>query len=39
MEDRFGQVMLDNLNQRGCALIGASACKNKATQVRFFFAP
>ena len=25
--------MLDNLNQRGCALTGASACKNKATQV------
>ena len=33
MEDRFGQVMLDNLNQRGCALIGASTCKNKDTQV------
>ncbi len=36
MEDRFGQVMLDNLNQRGCALIGASVCKNKDTQVCFY---
>ena len=33
MEDRFGQVMLDNLNQRGCALTGASVCKNKDSQV------
>ena len=36
MEDRFGQVMLDNLNQRGCSLRGASACKSKDTQIGRF---
>ena len=37
---RFGQVMLDNLSQRGCALPGAfPACKNKESQVSRLTAP
>ena len=29
MNDRFGQVMMDNLSQRGCGLPGVSSCKGK----------
>lgn len=32
MEDRFGQVMVDNLIKRGCGLSGVSLCKNIDTQ-------
>lgn len=40
MNDRFGQVMLDNLSQRGCGLPGAfPACKNKESQVSRLTAP
>ena len=31
--DRFGQVMLDNLAQRGCSLPGLEACRNKTSHV------
>ena len=27
MNDRFGQVMLENLSQRGCGLPGVKACQ------------
>jgi len=36
MNDRFGQVMLDNLMSRGCMLAGVAACKDKDTQVNRF---
>jgi len=36
MNDRFGQVMLDNLMSRGCMLAGVTACKDKITQVSRF---
>jgi len=36
MNDRFGQVMLDNLMSRGCMLAGVAACKDKDTQVHRF---
>lgn len=36
MEDRFGQVMLDNLMSRGCLLAGVSACTDKKTQEERF---
>ena len=29
MNDRFGQVMMENLSQRGCGLPGVSSCKGK----------
>ena len=32
MGDRFGQVMLHNLKQRGCQLAGVEACTSLATQ-------
>ena len=31
--DRFGQVMLENLAQRGCALPGIEACRNKTSHL------
>ncbi len=34
--DRFGRVMLENLNARGCGLPGAAACENRASQIRRF---
>lgn len=36
MNDRFGQVMLDNLMSRGCLLAGVSACKDKVSQISRF---
>jgi len=36
MNDRFGQVMLDNLMSRGCMLAGVLACKDKTSQVARF---
>jgi len=36
MNDRFGQVMLDNLLSRGCVLAGAGACQDKSTQIQRF---
>jgi len=32
MNDRFGQVMMENLSQRGCGLPGVSSCKDKSAQ-------
>merc|ERR1711997_1386315 len=32
MNDRFGQVMLENLSQRGCGLPGVTACRDKQSQ-------
>ena len=29
MNDRFGQVMMDNLSQRGFGLPGVSSCRGK----------
>ena len=29
MNDRFGQVMMENLSQRGCGLPGVASCKGK----------
>lgn len=31
--DKFGQVMLENLSQRGCSLPGIEACRNKTTHI------
>jgi len=31
--DKFGQVMLDNLSQRGCSLPGIEACRNKTSHI------
>lgn len=31
--DKFGQVMLQNLSQRGCSLPGIEACRDKSAQV------
>ena len=31
--DKFGQVMLDNLSQRGCSLPGIEACRDKTTHL------
>jgi len=36
LNDRFGQVMLDNLTSRGCGLAGYDACQSKATQLDRF---
>lgn len=32
MGDRFGQVMVDNLNSRGCSLLGVDHCRTLDTQ-------
>ena len=32
--DKFGQVMLENLSQRGCSLPGIEACRNKNTHIQ-----
>jgi len=32
MADRFGEVMIENLKVRGCALSGVNHCKNMDTQ-------
>ena len=34
MNDRFGQVMMENLSQRGCGLPGVSSCKGKLNKVK-----
>ena len=31
--DKFGQVMLENLSQRGCSLPGIEACRNKTSHI------
>jgi len=36
MEDRFGQVMLDNLSSRGCLLAGVTACRDTQSQEERF---
>ena len=36
MNDRFGQVMLENMSSRGCGLPGLAACVDRASQVRRF---
>ena len=36
LNDRFGQVMLDNLTSRGCGLAGYDACQSKQTQLDRF---
>jgi len=36
MTDSFGQVMVDNLNQRGCHLAGVAACTSLDTQKERF---
>lgn len=36
MNDRFGEVMLANLRQRGCNLAGVDACLSLSTQVQRF---
>lgn len=38
MNDRFGEVMLNNLRSRRCSLAGVDACQTLDTQIeRFFF--
>ncbi len=32
MNDRFGQVMMENLQSRGCTLLGAEHCVTLKTQ-------
>lgn len=32
MNDRFGNIMIDNLSDRGCHLLGVDACKSLDTQ-------
>jgi len=32
MTDRFAEVMLSNLNMRGCRLAGVEVCKDLASQ-------
>ena len=36
MNDRFGQVMLENLSQRGCGLPGVKACQDNVSQCNRF---
>ncbi|GAB6019065.1 hypothetical protein CHUAL_000692 [Chamberlinius hualienensis] len=36
MTDRFGNVMIENLKQRGCHLAGVSACDNLSSQEQRF---
>ncbi|KAK7576295.1 hypothetical protein V9T40_012581 [Parthenolecanium corni] len=36
MNDRFSEVMIKNLRERGCALAGLEACKTKETQKQRF---
>merc|ERR1712168_855909 len=36
LNDRFGQVMLDNLTSRGCGLAGYDACQSEQTQLDRF---
>lgn len=36
MDDRFGQVMIENLKKRGCTLHGILACKSLETQKQRF---
>ncbi|KXJ72278.1 hypothetical protein RP20_CCG018442 [Aedes albopictus] len=36
MNDRFGEVMLNNLRQRGCSLAGVEACVSLETQISRF---
>lgn len=33
MDDRFGDVMLNNLRSRGCSLAGVDACISLDTQI------
>ncbi|UJR37701.1 hypothetical protein I4U23_030396 [Adineta vaga] len=32
MNDRFGQIMIENLKQRSCHLVGMDSCENKTSQ-------
>ena len=34
MNDRFGQIMFDNLKQRSCHLIGMNSCQTKSSQIQ-----
>ncbi|XP_061425985.1 leucine carboxyl methyltransferase 1 [Lethenteron reissneri] len=36
MEDRFGQVMIENLQHRQCSLAGVTACRSLQTQMARF---
>jgi len=36
MQDRFGQVMVENLRKRSCALAGVEACKDLLSQEKRF---
>uniref|UniRef100_T1JIF8 Leucine carboxyl methyltransferase 1 n=1 Tax=Strigamia maritima TaxID=126957 RepID=T1JIF8_STRMM len=36
MEDRFGQIMVDNLKKRGCSLAGVKHCKSLESQKQRF---
>ena len=36
LNDRFGQVMVDNLTSRGCGLRGYELCQSKQTQENRF---
>jgi len=36
MNGRFGQVMMENLSQRGCGLPGVASCKDKMSQCNRF---
>jgi len=36
MKDRFGEIMLENLHQRNCDLIGAECCDSLETQMQRF---
>ncbi|EDL17308.1 leucine carboxyl methyltransferase 1, isoform CRA_a [Mus musculus] len=34
MDDRFGQIMIENLRRRSCDLAGVETCKSLESQVR-----
>lgn len=34
MNDRFGQIMFDNLKQRSCYLVGMNSCQSKNAQIK-----
>lgn len=33
MDDRFGEIMLENLRARGCPLSGVDSCKSLDSQI------
>lgn len=39
MDDRFGQIMIENLRRRQCDLAGVETCKSLESQVRAFLLP